>query len=136
MSALTEFLFAAPAARKAGAILRWWEKRRLTFNLMVGAAGLFSLAFMQVVTRLPPHAHRPPTSEVVPVIVVFGVLANFCYLLGPTVEIALDRVWGRSVLPTGPTLFRMGLTFSVGLALLPTLIVCLDWGFRVMRALF
>jgi hypothetical protein len=37
--------------------------------------------------------------------------------LGPTHEIQIDEVWGRTVLPAGPSLYRMGLTFSVGLAL-------------------
>ena len=31
-------------------------------------------------------------------------------------------MWKGEVLPTGPALYRMGLTFSVGLALFPTLI--------------
>jgi hypothetical protein len=35
----------------------------------------------------------------------------------------IDKVWGRTVLPAGPSLYRMGLTFSVGLALFPTLIM-------------
>lgn len=38
------------------------------------------------------------------------------------------------VLPVGPTLYRMGLTFSVGLALFPTLIFGLEWLVRIVRA--
>jgi hypothetical protein len=54
--------------------------------------------------------------------VVFGVMANLCYLLGPATEIVIQALWGRQVLPTGPALFRIGLTFSVGLALFPALL--------------
>jgi hypothetical protein len=48
------------------------------------------------------------------------------------VEVAVDKIWGRPVLPVGPALFRIGLTFSVGLTLLPVLI---DWAFRIVRAI-
>lgn len=134
MNALTDFLFPAPAQRSAAGIVRWWESRRLHYNLIVGAAGLLSLGAIRIITWLPPNAHHdfiPP-----PVVIVFGVMANVCYLLGPIVEIALEKLWGRKALPTGPTLFRMGLTFSVGLAFLPTMIAGFDWGFRILHALF
>ncbi|HSM06007.1 MAG TPA: hypothetical protein VK858_15425 [Longimicrobiales bacterium] len=125
MSALTEFLFPAPAPREPMAILRWWERRRVPYNVAVGAAGMFSLTVVSVVQALPPFS-----SPVVPPlggILVFGILANVCYCLGPLTELAAGAIWGRTVLPTGPTLYRMGLTFSVGLALLPTLIVMIMW---------
>lgn len=123
MTTLTEFLFPAPARRSAGAIILWWEGRRLPFNLWVGSAGLVSLL---VVTGV---AAALDGVFILPYLVIpsamFGGLANVCYLLGPTAEILIHAVWGRRVLPTGPTLYRMGLTFSVGLALLPTLLVTL-----------
>ncbi len=132
MTALTEFLFPAPARRSVGGIVRWWEARRLPYNLIVGGAGLSSLAAVRIIAWLPPD---PPSLSVLAwqPIVAFGVLANPLYLLGPTVEIAVDRLWGRSVLPVGPALFRMGLTFSAGLALFPTLLVLIDWLVRILR---
>ena len=63
-------------------------------------------------------------------------MANACYLLGPTVAIALQKLWGDKLLPVGPTLFRMGLTFSVGLALFPALLVSIFWVARVVLSLF
>jgi hypothetical protein len=68
--------------------------------------------------------------------VVFGVLANLFYLLGPATEIGIEKLGRGRILPTGPTLYRMGLTFSVGLTLLPTMIAGLDWAFRILRLLF
>jgi len=134
MSALTEFLFPAPAPRSAGAIVRWWERRRLAYNVFVGGAGLFSLGMATLFSVIPPAPHPlgfPPMMG----ILAFGILANACYLLGPTAEIFFSKLFGNQVLPTGPTLYRMGLTFSVGLALLPTLIVLIDWVFRAVRAI-
>ena len=78
------------------------------------------------------HHRLAPQVKLVAVL-AFGVMANVCYFLGPVAEIAFFRIWGRRALPTGPTLFRMGLTFSVGLALLPTLITVFDYGFRLLR---
>ena len=120
---LAEFLFPAPAARSAGAIIQWWEKRRLAYNLAVGAAGSVSYVALSVV-----HSIVRGDFQVVPwqFVVLFGVGANVMYLLGPTLESLILRTWGRTVLPAGPSLYRMGLTFSVGLALFPTLIALIS----------
>ena len=66
---------------------------------------------------------------------MFGVMANGCYLLGPAIEIALQKLWSEKLLPVGPALFRMGLTFSVGLALFPTLIFMIAWVIRVLSGI-
>jgi len=130
---LTEFLFPAPARRSTAGIVRWWESRRLAYNLIVGATGALSLVAIRVITWLPPA----PRSDFLDwrAIVVFGVLANLFYLLGPAVEIGVEKLGRGRILPTGPTLYRMGLTFSVGLTFLPTMIVGLDWAFRILRVL-
>lgn len=132
-TALSEFLFPAPARRNPGAIFRWWESRRPHYNLAVGAAGLFSLAAMRAITMLPPDPH----GGFVPLagVVIVGIMANLCYLLGPLAEITIEKLSRGRILPTGPALYRMGLTFSAGLVLLPTLLVSFDWVFRVVRAL-
>jgi hypothetical protein len=59
-------------------------------------------------------------------------MANVCYSFGPALEILTDKLFGRSVLPIGPALYRMGLTFSVGLALLPTLLAMFVWIARLV----
>jgi hypothetical protein len=120
MGSLTEFLFPAPASRTTGAIIGWWEKRRLFYNVAVGAAGSVSFVVMSIVdSLLKGDPHLVPW----PFVVLFGLGANVMYTLGPTIEILIDKIWGRTVLPVGPGLYRMGLTFSVGLALFPTLIM-------------
>lgn len=135
MSALTEFLYPAPAKRRVGSIVAWWEKRRLAYNVAVGGAGLFSIGVGLVVGMLPPDPgwiQGPP----LPVVLVFGVMANLCYLFGPAAEILVEKLWGGRVLPTGPALYRIGLTFSVGLALLPTLLVLMAWVARIVFSIF
>jgi len=131
---LVEFLFPAPARRTTGSIIRWWEGRRAVYNLIVGTAGLLSSAAFTVITSLPPRPHLDGFAPL-PVIVVFGVAANVCYTLGPVFELVVNRLLGRRLLPVGPTLYRMGLTFSVGLALLPVLVAGFDWAFRILRTI-
>ena len=100
----------------------------------IRTAGVVSLAWTTLLVALPPIGATPffPWQGVV----AFGLLANACYLLGPATEILIEKMWGREVLPTGPVLYRMGLTFSVGLALLPTLIVTIIWVAQVVFAIF
>lgn len=120
MHTLTEFLFPAPARRTTTAIIGWWEKRRLAYNLAVGAAGSLSFVAMSVMDSV---LQGRPTLIPWQLAMLFGLGANVMYLLGPAIEILTYRIWGRTVLPVGPSLYRMGLTFSVGLALFPTLLM-------------
>jgi hypothetical protein len=52
-------------------------------------------------------------------IVVYGFLANLLYTLGPIADTMVMRTWGRDYSEVGPTLFRYGFVFAVGLTLLP-----------------
>ena len=132
MSAIVEFLFPAPAPQGVRGVVQWWESRRLQYNLIVGGFGVFSYGIVSILMNLPPA----PGETIPPVaIIVFGVLANVCYLLGPAVEIVVRKTWGRKVLPVGPALYRAGLTFSIGLTLLPMAIAGLDFGVRVLKAI-
>lgn len=135
MGALTEFLFPAPAKRSVTSIIGWWEKRRWPYNLAVGAAGAASVAWIYVGELIMTGGNIsavPPWQGVV----IFGVLANICYSLGPAVEVAVDKIWGREILPVGPVLYRMGLTFSLGLALLPGMIMTVSMIVRTIFAIF
>lgn len=130
MNNLTEFLFAAPASRSTPAIIAWWERRRLAYNASVGAAGLVSLGTVGLFNTLVGGDVMFPGALILAA--VFGGMANLCYFFGPAAEILFEKLWGRRVLPTGPMLYRMGLTFSVGLALLPTLLTVILMVARVV----
>lgn len=137
MSGLTEFLYPVPAKRSVGGIVKWWEKRRLAYNVIVGTSGVISLTSVLAIGALPPGGTFSAVFPdiLVPVAVV-GALANLCYLLGPTIETVVEKIWGEQVLPVGPVLYRMGLTFSVGLMFLPTLIMSVLWVGRVLGFVF
>ncbi|MGB1779767.1 MAG: hypothetical protein ACPHQP_09455, partial [Longimicrobiales bacterium] len=69
-------------------------------------------------------------------VLVFALLANLCYTLGPAIEIVTHKIWGREVLPVGPALYRMGLTFSLGLALLPGMVMTISMIVRTFFSIF
>ena len=121
---LADFLYPEPAERRAGAIIGWWEKRRLPYNLIVGATGLVTLTFGAALTAVV--ATLQPV-DLVRGVIWWAVWANVCYSLGPVAEIALEKLFGRRLLPTGPLLFRAGVTIAVGVTLLP--IIPLTIGF-------
>ena len=126
--AIGDFLYPEPAPRSVPEIVRWWEKRRLPYNLIVGGAGLFSTFYLALISSIPPG--RPDVGTLwipIPAILAVGVAANVMYFLGSIVESISLKLFDRSILPIGPALYRMGLTFSVGLMLLPTVLWTLFW---------
>lgn len=115
--ALTRFFFRAPwSAPSTGEIVRWWESRRPLYNLAVLVAGVTSLASVFVVEAfLGEGSGKIPWGG----ILVYGFLANLLYTLGPIADTIVMRTWGRDYSEVGPTLFRYGFVFAVGLTLLP-----------------
>jgi hypothetical protein len=120
MSALVEVLYPLPDVRRTPlSTLRWWESRRLLYNQVVGATGLFTLA---VAGLIGPEGGMP-IAMMPQVALVYGVMANICYSMGWGIELAARLLWGRQSPRLGPLLFREGLIFSVGLTLLPVLLM-------------
>ena len=133
-SLIGDVLFPLPAYRRTTiGILTWWESRRLVYNVIVGGTGIVSLVFIGLLSLVPPGLQLWPGLGPV---VAFGVLANVCYTFGSFIEITLQRIWGDRVLPVGPALFRQGLSFSVGLTLLPMFVASLSWVVRAGMFLF
>jgi len=132
VSALTRLLFPAPAeVRSTASIFRWWESRRLTFNVIVGAAGLVTLMAVNVIALLPPLSIR--VGVFWPGVIVYGFFANLFYSLGFVTEAAMQRAWHDETPRVGPALFRQGLVFSVGLTLFPIALMGINWGFQLLR---
>lgn len=133
MTSLTRFLYPVPARRSLGHIVAWWERRRLAYNLVVGATGALSFSVVTALCWLPPNPSPGP-----PLVgaLVYGIFANVCYSLGWMLEGAAHLAWGDEVKPTGPVLFRQGLLFSVGLTCLPMVVATVAWGFRFLRFLW
>ncbi len=123
MTQLAEFLFPAPARRRLPDIVRWWEGRRLAYNVFVGSAGVVTLAGVTVLLAIHPFQSGPVWFIPWQPVVAFGIGANLFYSLGAPLEWLIHRLGRGTVLPVGPALYRMGLTFSVGLALFPLMVL-------------
>ena len=135
MSALTRILFPAPAeVRNTAGIFKWWESRRLTFNVAVGAAGLVTLTAINLIAVLPPLSMK--VGVFWPGVLVYAVLANMFYSLGFVTEAAMQRAWHEETPRVGPALFRQGLVFSVGLTLLPIALMGINYGVHVLKWIF
>ncbi len=127
MPSLVNVLFPAPSIRRSPlAVISWWESRRLTFNALVGTAGLATLAANLVLWGPVRGAGPGPWLAVV----AYGVAANICYSFGAPTELLLQRWLDRDTYGLGPALFRHGLVFAVGLTLLPIPVMAVG---RILR---
>ena len=127
-SPLVRFLYPAPAERRVGGIIKWWEKRRLAYNAVLAGSGIGTI-FMALLTLNP----LSDVVQALPAILPFGIMANLCYTLGWMVESFLHKVWGRSLRPVGPALFRAGLTLGVGVAfVIPTIMLMVAFVVRLV----
>ena len=131
---LADVLFPpADQRRTTLSLLTWWESRRPMFNAVVGGTGVFTLLVIYLISFIPPSARVPLDWRP---IAAYGVLANVCYTFGWAIEAVAQRVWGDKCPKFGPALFRQGLAFSVGLTLLPILLMSFTWVVRSLMWLF
>jgi hypothetical protein len=127
MTTLTEFcLDAVYFPRSPWTVVRWWEQRRLAFNAAVGAAGIVTLGVCALLIGLPP------LQIIVPFVLGYALVANLCYSVGALADLAARRIGGLEYAVVGPTLFRYGFVFSVGLTLLPIPVMVIGWTLRML----
>jgi hypothetical protein len=93
-------------------IVRWWESRRLRFNLYVGAIGLVTWFLVLVAGAA---AVKPGEDFQEPIAMIFGPLiyafmANICYTLGWIIDTI--AFWGSP----RTRIYKAGVIFSVILA--------------------
>lgn len=108
-------------------IIRWWEIRRIAFNLTVGAAGVVTLVGGVVVDLIsekrlgePLGLPDPPLFALFGIF-AYGVCANICYTGGWVAELAVKIVRRNNTKTFAETSFFTGLVLSILLTLSPTL---------------
>ncbi|MYE34642.1 MAG: hypothetical protein F4X23_07285 [Gemmatimonadales bacterium] len=121
---LANFFYPAPAERRVGAIIGWWEKRRLPYNFIIVGTGLVSATATSFFMTLNGG---PGLIEWLQVGLFWLIAANVCYTLGPAAEVALQKLLGDGLRPAGPLLFRTGLTVAFGVALAPIIFVTIAY---------
>ena len=123
---LSTRLFQRPSVlTEPSQIIGWWEARRLSYNLMVGAVGLVTILIMVTVAAIcqeligvPIGMPDPPIFAILGVI-VFVLMANVCFTAGWVVELFMVQVRGLRSTRFAEITFRLGLFGSIVLTLLP-----------------
>ena len=137
MTALTRFFFRNEVTcRTPTEVIGWWESRRGTFNLVVGGTGLVTLAAVHLISRIPPSGMAIPWQPTLFIPLAYGVLANIAYTGGWAAELWIRKRLGREMEPVGPTLFRYGFAFSIGLTLFPVAIISLAKFAQIVATIF
>ena len=119
-----------------GQVIRWWELRRLVYNLILLAVGVSAIAGMEwLMTKVIPLGEDAVEPMILVLgVLVYGFLANVCYTLGWVVEL-----WGRKTDPyaarrRGRWMFQAGLIFSCVLTSLPFWLASVYWMMHRGRA--
>lgn len=110
-------LFAVPRyqGRTAVDVIRWWEVRRLAFNAILAGIGLLAMALFHLLGFATFHSLIMPA-------IAYGFMANVCYTSGWMAEIYARLFFGERTENFGPSLFLLGLTFSMLLTALPAVL--------------
>ena len=110
-------------------VIRWWELRRLLYNLVLLVVGVAAIAGMEwLMGRVIPlgeDAIEPLT--LVLGVVVYGIMANLCYTLGWVIELRRRRADPVAARQRGQWMFRAGTLFSCVLTSLPFWFACVYW---------
>lgn len=121
-------------------ILRWWELRRIPYNLIVGSVGVLSSGVILVVAAIASEIFNEPLGlPDPPILAVFGVIAygiaaNVCYTGGWLTEWVVRKVWRERAGAFGEIGFVVGVVFSVLLTLVPAGLVLLALILRLLHA--
>lgn len=103
------------------------------YNLVLAVAGGLSLGAQSLFQVLPPRSSPPEVPLGLVGVLAYAVLANLCYSAGPAADVYVRWRWGDAYAAVGPTLFRYGFVFSVGLTLLPIPLSFLGWVLRLLH---
>ncbi len=108
------------AAATRADVVRWWEARRLAFNLYLAAVGVASWLLVMIAGSA---AVKPGIDFVEPLVLVLGpiafaILANLCYTFGWIVDAAAFRGAPRAGLFKAGVVFSLLLTASPGIGAL------------------
>ena len=112
MNTLLKRILAAPAEhRSTNEIIRWWEKRRTIYNVIMLVAGLMTIILAVSLGEISLH----DTVNVIPPILIFALSANMFYTLGWILEVTCTKfISNKEILQkTAPILFIAGVSLSL-----------------------
>jgi hypothetical protein len=106
-------------------IIKWWELRRIPFNLAVGITGIFTCIIIFAIADIASKrlgeslaVPNPPIGTIFGII-AYAIGANLCFTCGWLVEIVVRRIWQDKAGAFAQISFSLGLLFSILLTLTP-----------------
>ena len=119
----SDAISAIPTTYSRRDLVKWWEARRVRFNLWVGSVGVVTWLLVLLVGSM---AVRPGVDFEEPIMmivgpIIYGVIANLCFSLGWIVDTTLYVGRPRAAL------YKAGLIFSLILTALPGIWAVVAW---------
>jgi hypothetical protein len=110
-------------------IVRWWELRRIPYNLAVGIIGSLSLVLMEIIgaTIVKPGEDFEEPLAILFGSLAFGIFANVGYTLGWIFERRFVKGDADNHRVFRRVFFRLGLALSCALATLPMWVILFAW---------
>jgi hypothetical protein len=118
-----ELLSGEARGSSVGDIWRWWESRRVPYNLLVGIVGFVSWWLVLIAGSA---AVKPGVDFEEPVGMflgppIYAILANICYTFGPIANLVVAR--NKPI----KRLFQVGLFFSLAITAMPGIWAVYCW---------
>ncbi|HJP95750.1 MAG TPA: hypothetical protein VJ843_00065 [Candidatus Saccharimonadales bacterium] len=115
------WMFSAPEGERSTAdIVLWWERRRIPYNLLVGAAGICSLLLLYFIVS-KTNGLKPGEDVVEPMALLAApVMMNLCYTGGWVAEVSLRKRWPGGGGNLGPRLLKAGFQISLAVVTIPS----------------
>lgn len=112
--------------------IKWWETRRIPYNLIVLLAGFACIIIVEFVggRLVAPGEDIEEPLGIIFFALIYGVAANACYTLSWLTEIYWTRGDPTHSAALRPKLFWAGVIFSVLLTFAPALLITLIWFVR------
>jgi len=118
---------APPEPRAWWKVIAWWELRRIPCNIIVGGIGLICLLLFFLFIHLA-HALQPGEDAIEPMVLFAApILFNIAYTGGWIAELFLRIVSRERNSIIASTLLKLGLSFSLFIAILPAAIWFFIW---------
>lgn len=117
------------AATTPMAVIKWWELRRIPYNLVVATTGIVTCVIVLLEDAMAANVTgafmafpNPPVIGVI-AIILYGLMANVCYTGGWITELLVRAIWRERAGDFGPITFALGFLLSVLLTLAPIVLV-------------
>ncbi len=111
-------------------LVRWWESRRIPYNILIGGVGLVSLVVFFVSIESSGYLAAGEDSVEPMALILAPFVVNLCYTAGWVGDAACRLVCRDLPARFTPVLFAVGVAFSLCVVLLPGLL----WsGYRVLQ---